>query len=114
MTFLLCGLMHAVGDVTSGMSWQESGATRFFVTQALGIVLEDGVQAIYRSASGHDRIRTHPPLWTRFIGYLWLLSFLTWSSPAWFYPLTRTMNQEAKDMVVHFSFVALAKRMAAR
>lgn len=114
LTFLLSGFMHLAADLASGIPWQQSGAIRFFCIQVIGIMLEDGVQAIYRSARGlhrspGNRSPGQPPLWTRLIGYIWVLAFLSWSSPAWIYPTLRMNKGEDKDVVLPFSFVAFLR-----
>lgn len=106
LTFLNSGLMHAGGELAAGVSWQQSGAIRFFCTQTVGIMLEDGVQAIYGSARGIDRSRTQPPIWARLIGYIWVITFLVWSTPVWTYPQIRINKGEEKDLVVPFSVIA--------
>src|SRR5437762_13091049 len=54
-TFFQSGLLHAIIDYSAGMNWDDSGSLRFFCMQALGIMLEDVVQAIYRYVSGTKR-----------------------------------------------------------
>lgn len=58
----------------------DSGALRFFLTQALGIMLEDGAQEIYRRLGGK------PDVLSRIAGYLWVVAFLSWSTAVWQYP----------------------------
>jgi len=104
-TFFISGLLHLAVDLALGMSFSESGSVPFFLTQALGIILEDGVQAIYRSRS-KDSAGTddrEPPLWARVLGYFWLVVFMAWSTPIWSYPAIRR-NQES---ILPFSLFGL-------
>ncbi|KAL9120579.1 MAG: hypothetical protein Q9187_002866 [Circinaria calcarea] len=47
IVFAISGLQHALIDMAEGYSWQSSGSVQFFLTQAVGIMIEDAVQAIY-------------------------------------------------------------------
>lgn len=109
LTFLISGLMHAGSDLAVGISWQRSGSIRFFCTQVVGIMLEDGVQAIYRSTRGMGRTDAHSQLWTRLIGYAWLSAFLVWSTPAFIYPMVYMNTGEAKDAFLPFSVITLMR-----
>lgn len=66
----------------------ESGALRCFCAQALGIMLEDGAQEVYRRFGGK------PGLLSRIVGYIWVLAFLSWSTAAWQYPATLVTKKE--------------------
>jgi hypothetical protein len=88
--------MHAAADLGGGVLTKQSGALRFFCTQALGIMLEDGVQEVYRIFFGNRHGR-----FCKAIGYVWLFAFLSWSTPAWAYPVVRAMERE--DMMLTFS-----------
>ena len=80
--------MHIAADAGGGVK------LRTFCTQALGVVIEDGVQYIYRTylkPSGHQNGIT---MFERCVGYIWVVSFLVWSSPAWVFPATRNMRFE--------------------
>lgn len=93
MSFFLSGVMHIAADAGGGVTFTESGALRTFCTQALGVVIEDAVQYVYRThlkRSGQNEIT----MFERCVGYIWVLSFLIWSSPAWVFPVTRNMRFE--------------------
>ena len=101
LVFLISGIEHSLSDVAQGIPWQQSGAIRFFGTQAVGIIFEDAVIRAFV-------IRRFRPLTgtlSRFVGYLWVLIFLFWSTPVWIYPSLYRNTGEAKDMIVPFSAV---------
>ena len=76
MIFFISGLTHALTDVAEGYSWQQQGSVQYFCTQVVGIMLEDGVQAIYNAIRGTRRNARHQPeRWTRLVGYVWVLAF---------------------------------------
>jgi len=54
VTFFLSGFIHLLPDLTAGITFSQSGALRFYCVQVLGIILEDGVQEIYRRAGGKE------------------------------------------------------------
>lgn len=80
LVFLLSGLLHLTMEYQIEFAKGEAGSVNFFVLQALGIMLEDGVQAI---------ARIHFPKMgrqiKRRIGYTWVAVFLLETTPVWFY-----------------------------
>ena len=119
LAFLVSGMMHALTDVGQGYSWKSSGSIHFFLTQWLGIVVEDTVQGAYCSVSPSRTFKDsegREPLnrgiqkcWIRVIGYVWLLLFLAWSTPVWIYPALRVNLGEDKDIALPFSTLSLLK-----
>jgi hypothetical protein len=82
LTFFLSGFIHLLPDLTAGITFSQSGALRFYCVQVLGIILEDGVQEIYRRAGGKEG-----KVWTKAGGFIWVAAFLLfWSSPSWHWP----------------------------
>jgi Membrane bound O-acyl transferase family len=118
-TFFVSGLMHMAVDMSLGMPPSESGSVRFFCTQALGIMFEDGMQAICRSArrrrggsssNASAKAESQPPTnWARALGYVWVLAFMSWSTPVWVYPAIWMNKGEeaAKDALLPFSVVRM-------
>lgn len=91
-SFALSGVMHLFADAGGGLSMHQSGALQFFCMQALGIMVEDGVQAIYRQFSRDTR--SGPGNAERIAGYIWVVCFLVWTSPVWVFPATLKMREE--------------------
>jgi hypothetical protein len=80
-------MVHFFADYAKGLSWEQSGSVRFFCTQALGIMIEDAVQTIYRSVSGEKKDGQQVKVWKRVVGWVWVVVFLLfWSTPSWFFP----------------------------
>ena len=88
-SFALSGTMHIFADAGGGLSMSQSGALHFFCIQALGIMIEDGVQAIWR-----DRFRSTTGRFERVVGYAWVLFFLVWTSPVWVFSVSLNMRKE--------------------
>ena len=103
--FFISGILHAAIDIASGIPWRSSGAVRFFCTQVLGIMLEEIAQAIYFSAFGRFQLPSSPALWSRCLGYVWLVIFLSWSVPTWLYPMLYRTRSGMQDSVLPFSLI---------
>lgn len=83
MTFIISGALHSLAECYGGgLQAKASGTMRYFVTQAIGIFIEDMAQDLWRLAFGYSK----GTVWSRVIGYIWVLSFQVWSTPAWLYP----------------------------
>lgn len=102
--------MHVVSDTGGALSMSESGALRFFCVQAVGITVEDMGQEIWRRTFGSPRKgkgkgkgeRVNENQWARVgkqvIGYIWVISWLSYTTPVWVYPIVRGM--EKADMLL--------------
>ncbi|KAF2691970.1 hypothetical protein K458DRAFT_482614 [Lentithecium fluviatile CBS 122367] len=99
VAFLSSGVMHLIDDFASGIRFGNSGAMRFFLTQGLGMVVEDIIIKFY-----HSSTITMPRLMEKSIGYLWVSLFLIWSVPAYMYPIMWRANLGLNDSTVPFSF----------
>src|SRR5204863_5951409 len=90
LAFLISGLIHLYSDRTLGIPPRDSGDVTFFSLQPLGLMIEHGVQGVYRWASGTRKTEENnnrrgnedvgPKIWQRALGYIWLAAFLLWSS----------------------------------
>jgi hypothetical protein len=101
VAFGISGALHAMAETTRGISLKDQGAVRFFCTQTLGIMIEDGFQELWRrlfgNAESDERVNgsksgpegskyARPALWKRVVGFLWLWAFMAWTTPSWIYP----------------------------
>lgn len=100
VAFFISGLIHHASDLAMGIPASEAGALRFFLLQPIGIMLEDAAQ----STIG---IGVRPYL-RRLFGYVWVLSFLVWTTPTWFYPPQRMGLDAASLLPFHVVAPALA------
>ena len=106
LVFLVSSLHHAATDMAEGMSWRTSGSIQFFMTQLMGVVVEDAAQGIWRRIGGEPNECS-----VRLLGYLWVLAFHVWSVPAWIYPSLVDNKGKEKDMIVPFSLVSTLRGM---
>ncbi|THH16553.1 hypothetical protein EW146_g4107 [Bondarzewia mesenterica] len=75
VAFIVSGLMHCAGDAMVG--WEYFGSSLpFFVLQALAITVEDGVIELYRRSGVRLPLKV-----TRWIGYLWVFVWFSFSCP---------------------------------
>ena len=115
LVFFLSGLLHTLTEVTahnggSGqatISLSESQCMRFFLTQAVGIMVEDGVQEMVKGV----RLLVKKPseekstVYDRMIRRVWLILFWGWSTPAIIYPAARLSTGKGADTLLPFSIV---------
>jgi hypothetical protein len=89
--FLISGGLHVIAECCGGgLPVEVSGTMRFFVTQVAGIIIEDTAQELWRRLIGDTKINIR----NKVVGYIWVMSFLVWSTPAWLYPqAARPSNQ---------------------
>ena len=108
LTFAVSGAFHTFSDISQGVPLQESGAMSFFCIQAVGIMVEDGVQAIFLTSTPKLWGQKRAYLLRRLIGYLWVLTWLIWTTPAWTYPL---MRQDQGGRLLPVSVLASVARI---
>ncbi|KAF1973198.1 hypothetical protein BU23DRAFT_589710 [Bimuria novae-zelandiae CBS 107.79] len=96
LVFLLSGILHAVSANIMGLSAVESGAIPYFSSFALGMMLEDGVQAFYSKlhASKSDEERKSA-IWEKVLGFSWVVFWMSLTSPWYMFPSRRIVAGEA-------------------
>lgn len=96
VVFFCSGGLHLVLDIVQGIPAQESGAMLFFVTAPLGLMIEDGIKALWKpfSKSSGPSMEVPKPLWQRALGLTWSMAWLGVTSTGFFYPqVVRPQNQ---------------------
>ena len=107
LIFLISGILHATIDLSAGIPWHDSGAVNFFCTQALGIWIEEIAAAIFCSVSGISGSGGRNSYWNRLLGYIWVVLFVSWSWPAYMYPMLYRIRQGSEDSFLPFSIVSM-------
>ena len=96
--FAFSGLLHMVGHVAEGSSLSASADVfQFFVTQGAGIMVEDGLSALYRRwiiSEERSRLSRSTRAAEMVSAYAWVLLFLTWSTPVWLYNIAVNPSSE--------------------
>ncbi|KAI8933694.1 hypothetical protein NX059_009412 [Plenodomus lindquistii] len=96
LVFLLSGILHAVSANIMRLSVVESGAIPYFSSFALGMMLEDGVQALYNKfhVSKSDKERKIAN-WEKVLGFSWVVFWMSLTSPWYMFPSRRIVAGEA-------------------
>jgi len=106
--FLLSGILHTVLDTCGGVAQSEARTWVFFVLQAVGIMMEDSVEAAYcwlfASKTGEKIVYPELKLWHKIVGYVWVYLFMVWTTPAWSFANIRHADPE-HNYILPFSVV---------
>ncbi|PVH99772.1 hypothetical protein DM02DRAFT_710414 [Periconia macrospinosa] len=102
VAFTSSGVMHLIDDLASEVSIHESGAMRFFLVQALGVIVDDCIVRIYNLVV-RKRMRISETV-AKTVGFVWVAFWLTWSVPAYMYPMLWRANLGLNGSTVSFSF----------
>lgn len=109
LAFFASGVMLVLIDIPAGLPFSHSGALQFFLMQAVGIAFEDGVQTGWRRLFAPSKAGLASQAFSskcqRVIGYIWVLLWLSWSSPIAYYPTLEANKGESKDTIVPFSII---------
>lgn len=98
--FISSGIMHLLIDISAGIELKDSGAMRFFFTQAAGVMIEASLVTSYRYIS---RPNQGPHTIEKALGYLWVLMYLTWTGPSYLYPIMWRTIAGYNDSVIPYS-----------
>jgi Membrane bound O-acyl transferase family len=86
VVFTVSGILHVTQDIGMNVSDTYLGTMMFFQSFALGIMIEDGVQHLFKpkSKSGKKvQENVKPAFWKKLVGYVWVILFMSVVSP-WF------------------------------
>jgi hypothetical protein len=105
--FTISDLFHTLSDIGAGLEWKQIDAMRFFVTQALGIMFENGVQAMFRAMATQSRTVRHKVRrrWSKAIEYVWVMVWMTWTRSSWFYSKMYSQTGDEWDQLLPFSLL---------
>lgn len=100
--FLGSGIFHLICEIYLGATVSGSRAVMFFSSFAFGIMIEDGVQEIWRRfiADSPKKIRpeSQVPPWQKIVGFTWVVLWLLITAPWYLYPTAR-LPSDIKWMV---------------
>jgi hypothetical protein len=100
--FLLSGVMHVMSDLFMGVPMSQSTSLFFFCSMSLGIMIEDAVQAAWsRLTDCHPPKTTssaavdgcYVPCWHKLVGFIWVCSWLSATTPVWLYPVQASRGE---------------------
>lgn len=111
--FLLSGILHTVLDICGGVPHSEARTWVFFILQALGIMVEDSVEAVYCWSfvrkQGEKISQPKLQMWHKTVGYVWVNLFMVWTTPAWTFANIRHADQE-HNYILPFTILGRLKR----
>ncbi|KAK8080167.1 toxin biosynthesis protein [Apiospora hydei] len=87
LAFGISAVIHAPADLAIGLSFAEAGQFYFFSMQAIGIIMESGVQDLWFRTGIH-----FPRVLQKVLGYVWVISWLCWITPSWSYTFMRHID----------------------
>ncbi|KAF2836627.1 hypothetical protein M501DRAFT_939706, partial [Patellaria atrata CBS 101060] len=117
LVFLISGLLHQAIEVAQGLLWSQSGALKFFLLMAIGIMIEDAAVSIWgalltqgsKSVNGARGSEAEVVWWRKGFGYIWVILYLSWATPVWAYPGLRRDTGQIEFNPLPFSFIGLLR-----
>lgn len=98
IVFFLSGLLHVVIDVGQCVPVGYSGSMHYFVSFVLGIMIEDGVQALFERVCpfrpSSEKANCGTSLWRRVVGWVWVMGWIGVFSTQYLHPLGQTPQDE--------------------
>ncbi|KAJ5566070.1 hypothetical protein N7535_007708 [Penicillium sp. DV-2018c] len=104
IVFLISAMFHVVVDILQSISVERSGSMIFYLAFVLGIMLEDGVQGVWkRIAAASDSRQVEKastpavvPPWKRAVGYIWVTLWLGVTSTWYFTPMIQSTKPDLR------------------
>jgi hypothetical protein len=89
IVFFLSGLLHVWVDVVGGVPSSRSYAVSWFSSFALGIIIEDSAQELWRRCSGSQQGKSaSTPLWRKIVGFVWVGAWFTLTCPRYMHEVS--------------------------
>jgi len=110
IAFTLSGILHVFIDLGNGQTDLKS-TMLFFQSFSFGIMMEDSVQALWRSVTGEkfaDR-DDYVPMWKKFVGFIWVFAFFSMVGPLYNYPAARMPPDRLVKMPLNMTELIGAK-----
>ncbi|KAJ5654450.1 toxin biosynthesis protein Tri7-like protein [Penicillium lividum] len=108
LSFFISGLIHLAAQY-KGSTFEKRGAVEFFTSFSLGIIIEDGAQALWSrlTASASDENNSpkdmNTALWKKIIGYLWVTGWLVGLGAFYSYDMAYIALIEPMPLTVNFT-----------
>jgi hypothetical protein len=104
IAFYFTALVHLPGVVILGGSPFDTGVQKFFLMQAVGIVIESIVFSLWTVRAQNTTNGLRAGRMTKLLGYMWVLAWTTWTGPSFTWIISRMVVQ-GRDDVVPLSFL---------
>lgn len=103
IVFLISAVFHVIVDIVQSIPMQSSGSMPFYLAFVLGIMIEDGVQDIWKRVqapnNGQEKSKQSSdivPLWKRAVGMVWVMLWLGVTSTWYFTPMIQSTNDDTR------------------
>ncbi|KAJ5247958.1 hypothetical protein N7524_011918 [Penicillium chrysogenum] len=110
IVFLISAIFHVIVDILQSIPVERSGSMPFYLAFIIGIMLEDGVQNLWKRLQRPDNRQSKEkqlsgtvPLWRRAAGMVWVMLWLGVTSTWYFTPMIQSTNDDMR--VIPFSVV---------
>jgi hypothetical protein len=106
VAFFITALIHVPGVVILGESPFAIGLFKFFLMQAVGILIESMIFNIWITATKTriDHVPVPAGIIAYLLGYIWVLAWISWTGPEYTWMVARAVV-EGRDNVVPWSFI---------
>ncbi|KAI2707625.1 hypothetical protein CBS147332_6683 [Penicillium roqueforti] len=107
IVFLISAMFHVMVDILQSVPMERSGSMPFYLSFVFGIMLEDGVQNIWKRVQAPENWQEVKqssgivPLWKRAVGMVWVMLWLGITSTWYFTPMIQSTNDDLR--VIPFS-----------
>ncbi|KAJ5306463.1 hypothetical protein PENANT_c017G11266 [Penicillium antarcticum] len=108
IVFLISAAFHIIVDILQSISMEKSGSMPFYLAFILGIMLEDGVQELWKHIQyknePNTKAKSSPkedvPFWKRSIGLVWVMLWLGVTSTWYFTPMIQSTTEDVRMVPV--------------
>lgn len=107
IVFLISAMFHVMVDILQSVPMERSGSMPFYLSFVFGMMLEDGVQNIWKRVQAPENWQEVKqssgivPLWKRAVGMVWVMLWLGITSTWYFTPMIQSTNDDLR--VIPFS-----------
>ncbi|KAJ5922416.1 hypothetical protein N7516_010119 [Penicillium verrucosum] len=103
IVFLISAVFHVLVDILQGIPMERSGSMPFYLAFVLGIMIEDGVQSIWKRGQTPDSRQEEAqqpsdivPLLKRAAGMVWVMLWLGVTSTWYFTPMIQSTSDDLR------------------
>lgn len=108
LAFFITALVHLPGPVLLGHSPFVPGVPKFFLMQAVGIMIESTAFYVWSAIRGPAADKVPAGRMAKLLGYVWVLGWTTWTGPSFTWLTARRLTP-GKDDVVPWSLIKLLR-----
>jgi type III secretory pathway component EscS len=108
IVFLVSAVFHVIVDMLQSIPTEKSGSIPFYLAFVIGIMLEDGVQELWKNLQPRNEPEMEAkrstkdvvPLWKWSIGLVWVMLWLGVTSTWYFTPMIQATTEDMRMVPV--------------